>query len=148
MESSSVITAVTDIAASPEEVWSVLTDFAAYAQWHPGLLFTELPDEFLPGAPLRAQVTNGSEADGEHDFTVVHYEAPRRFAWEAGVPDVVNALHSYVLEPYDGGTRLTESEEITGPAAAQFVDGDGRSRTEERYVSYGKALAKQVEAVR
>ncbi|WP_329280550.1 SRPBCC domain-containing protein [Streptomyces sp. NBC_01451] len=148
MENSSVITAVTDIAGSPEEVWSVLTDLAAYAQWHPGLSYIDAPAEILPGTALRAQVTNGSEADGERAFTVVHYEAPRRFVWQAGIPDVVNAVHSYVLEPYDGGTRLTESEEITGPAAAQFVEGDGRSQTEERYVSYGKALAKQVEAVR
>ncbi|MBV1940438.1 SRPBCC domain-containing protein [Streptomyces sp. BV286] len=145
MDNDSVITAVTDIAHPPEEVWRVLTDFAAYAQWHPGLHFVDVPDEIRPGTQLRVQVISDSEAGGEHIFTVVHYEAPRRFVWQGGIPDVLMALHSFVLEPHGSGTRLTESEEITGPAAAQFL-GPGRSETEERYASYGRALAQQIEA--
>ncbi|MFC9679213.1 SRPBCC domain-containing protein [Streptomyces sp. NPDC056948] len=140
-----VVSVVTDIPAPPEEVWRVLTDLAGYAQWHPGLSYVDAPTDIQAGTELRTRITSGGEADGEYAFTVVHYEAPRHFAWRGGIPDVLMALHSYVLEPHDGGTRLTESEEITGTAAEQFL-GPRRAQTQERYASYGKALAARLAA--
>ena len=139
-----VITAVTDIASPPEEVWRVLTDFAGYAQWHPALGFVDVPPEILPGTRLQAQVTLGTENDGEYRFTVVQYEAPRQFAWEGGIPDVLMGRHSFLLEPRDGGTRFTESEEFTGTAAVETVE-PARSRMEEDYASYGRALKERLE---
>ncbi|WP_330291267.1 SRPBCC domain-containing protein [Streptomyces sp. NBC_00576] len=143
MAGNPVITAVTDIASSPDEVWKVLTDFASYAQWHPVLRFVDMPTEILPGTQLRAQVSTGTETDGEYSFTVVHYEAPRRLAWEGGIPDVLTGRHSFVLEPCDGGTRFTESEEFTGTAAVETVE-PARSQMEEGYASYGRALKERL----
>ncbi|MFD3843591.1 SRPBCC family protein [Streptomyces sp. NPDC058642] len=62
MATDPVISTVTSVAASPEEVWKVLTDFASYAQWHPDLV--QMPEEVLPGTVLRARLSNGSEIDG------------------------------------------------------------------------------------
>lgn len=138
-----VITAVTDMASSPEEVWKVLTDFAGYAQWHPSLSFVDVPTEVLPGTKLRAHLSNGSDIDGEYDFTVLDYEAPRRLAWEGGIPDVLTGQHSFALEPHDGGTRLTESEKFTGPAAEETIEA-ARSQIEDDYASYGRALKEQL----
>jgi hypothetical protein len=115
-QSGPVITAVTDIAAPPEAVWRVLTDFAAYSQWHPVLSFVDVPTAIVPGTQLRAQVSSGSPNDGEYTFTVLHYEAPRRLEWEGGVPELLAGRHSFVLEPHGGGTRFTDSEEFTGTA--------------------------------
>ena len=86
MDTNPVISTVTDIAASPEEVWKVLTDFAGYAQWPPDLSFVDVPTEVRPGTVLRARLSNGSEMDGEYDFTVLHYEAPPRLTPEGGGP--------------------------------------------------------------
>ncbi|MFD8215488.1 SRPBCC domain-containing protein [Streptomyces sp. NPDC059697] len=140
-----VITAVTDIDASLEEVWRVLTDFAGYAQWHPALRFVDVPTEILPGTLLRAQVTLGTDNDGAYDFTVVHYAAPQRLAWAGGIPDVLTGVHSFVLEPRDGQTRFTESEEFTGTAAVETVE-PARAQMEEGYASYGEALKKHLES--
>ena len=145
MQHGPVITAVTDIAAPPEEVWRELTDFAGYAQWHPALRFVDVPTEILPGTRLRAQVSPGTENNEEYGFTVLHYEAPRRLVWEGGIPDVLKGRHSFVLEPRDGGTRYAESEEFTGPAAVETVE-PARSRMEESYASYGRALKKRLES--
>ncbi|MDT0484386.1 SRPBCC family protein [Streptomyces doebereineriae] len=80
-------------------MWKVLTDFAGYAQWHPDLSFVDVPTEVRPGTVLRARLSTGSEIDGEYDFTVLHYEAPRRLAWEGGIPGVVTGDHSFLLDP-------------------------------------------------
>ncbi|MER8002146.1 SRPBCC domain-containing protein [Streptomyces sp. NPDC095613] len=138
-----VITAVTDMASSPEEVWKVLTDFAGYAQWHPRLSFVDAPTEVLPGTKLRAHLANGSDIDGEYDFTVLHYEERQRLAWEGGIPGVLTGQHSFVLEPHDGGTRFTESEEFTGPAAEETIEA-ARSQIEDDYAIYGRALKEQL----
>jgi len=143
MDNSPVVTAVTDIASPPEEVWRVLTDFAGYAQWHPALRFVDVPADTLPGTQLRAQMALGTENDGEYTFTVLHSEEPRRLVWEGGIPDVLMGQHSFVLEPCDGGTRFTESEEFTGAAAVETVE-PVRSRMEEGYASYGRALKERL----
>jgi hypothetical protein len=145
-----VITAVTDIASPPEEVWRELTDLAGYAQWHPALRFIDGPTVIVPGTRLRAQVSLGAENDGEYSggeysFTILHHEAPRRLVWEGGIPDVLMGRHSFVLEPCDGGTRYTESEEFSGTAAVETVE-PARSRMEEDYASYGRALKKRLES--
>jgi uncharacterized protein YndB with AHSA1/START domain len=139
-----VITTVTDIAHRPEEVWRVLTDFAGWEQWHPALRFVDVPTEVLPGTRLRVKVS-GTGIDGEYDFTVLEYEAPRRLVWEGGVPGVVMGQHSFVLDPYDGGTRYTESEEFTGPAAVETVE-PARSTMEAASVGYGQALKDRLES--
>jgi hypothetical protein len=126
-------------------VWRVLTDFAGYEQWHPDLRFVDVPTEILPGTRLRAHLSNGTGIDGEYDFTVLHYEAPRRLVWEGGIPDVVMGQHSFVLDPHDGGTRYTESEEFTGPAAVETVE-PARSQMEEGSASYGRALKERLES--
>jgi hypothetical protein len=144
MQDSHVITVVTDIASPPEEVWKELTNFAGYGRWHPALRFVDVPQEISPGTQLRAQLSLGAEIDGQYSFTVLHYEAPRRLVWEGGIPDVLMGRHSFVLEPHIGGTRYTESEEYTGPAAAETVE-PARPRMEGDYASYGTALRKQVE---
>ncbi|MFE4964654.1 SRPBCC domain-containing protein [Streptomyces sp. NPDC056660] len=138
-----VITVVTDIASPPEDVWRELTDFAGYAEWHPALRFVAVPAEILPGTRLRAQVSSGTENDGEYVFTVLHYEAPRRFVWEGGIPDVLMGKHSFILEPRADGTRYTESEEFTGTAAVATVE-PARSQMEEDYASYGRALRERL----
>ncbi|TRO55565.1 SRPBCC domain-containing protein [Streptomyces sp. IB201691-2A2] len=145
MDNKPAITAVNDIASSPEEVWKVLTDFARYAEWHPALRFIDVPAEILPGTQLQAQLTLGTENDGEYIFTVVDHDAPRRLAWEGGIPDVLMGLHSFVLEPHDGGTRFTESEEFTGTAAVESVE-PARAQMEEGSASYVRALKKRVES--
>jgi hypothetical protein len=143
-QSRPVITAVTDIAAAPEVVWRELTDFAAYAQWHPVLSFVDVPTAIVPGTRLRAQVSSGSPNDGEYAFTVLHFEAPRRLEWEGGVPEVLTGRHSFVLEPYGGGTRVTDSEEFTGTAADTVES--ARAGLEQDYASNGSALRERLEA--
>lgn len=152
MQSNPVINAVTHIAASPEEVWSVLSDLAGYDRWHPSLRFVDVPTAILPGTKLQAWVKPATEIDGEskdgnYEFTVLDSEVQRLIAWEGGIPDVLTGRHSFALEPYDGGTRFTETEVFTGAAAVETVE-PNRSQMEQAYESYGRALKARVEEKR
>lgn len=142
-----VITVATEISSAPEDVWEELTNFAGYTQWHPALSFVDIPPTVLAGTQLRAQLSLGTEMDGEYTFTVTHYEAPRRLVWEGGIPEVLMGRHSFILEPRDGGTRYTESEEFTGTAAAETIE-PARSRMEAESAAYGLALKKRIETGR
>jgi hypothetical protein len=144
VDNNPVITTITDFTQSPEDVWSVLTDFAGWEQWHPVLRFVDVPAEVLPGTRLQAKIS-GTDIDGEYDFTVLHYEAPRRLVWEGGVPGVVMGQHSFVLDPHEGGTRYTESEEFSGTAAVETVE-PARSQMEADSVGYGRALQERLES--
>ncbi|MEV2236417.1 SRPBCC domain-containing protein [Streptomyces phaeochromogenes] len=145
MGNNPVITAVTDIDAPPRDVWQVLTDFAAYGDWHPALRFIDVPAEILPGTRLQAQVTLGTQNDGVYEFTVVEYKALEHLAWTGGIPDVLMGLHSFFIELNDGKTHFTESEEFTGAAAVETVE-PARAQMEAGSASYVRALKKRVES--
>ncbi|MFD4669679.1 SRPBCC domain-containing protein [Lentzea sp. NPDC058450] len=143
MSENPVITAVTDIPASPDRVWRELTDFAGYASWHPALRFVDVPESVATGTRLRAEVRTGNGNDGEYEFTVLHFEESRLLVWEAGIPGVLVGRHSFAVEPHDGGTRFTDSEEFSGSAAVNAVE-PGRARLEKDYAGYGEALKARV----
>jgi hypothetical protein len=143
-----VVTAVTMISASVEDVWRVLVAFDEYARWHPALSFDAKPEQAVVGAELPARVTRDDTADGdpvEQDVTmrIVQVEASRRLVWEGGSLDTLLGRHSFVLTPQpDGSTELTDSEEFFGPAADGLVPALGRLR--EEYARYGAALRARV----
>ncbi|MFF5517040.1 SRPBCC family protein [Streptomyces coeruleorubidus] len=79
------------------------------------------------------------------DVSVSASEAPRRPAWEGGIPGVVTGEHPSLLDPHAGGTRYTESEEFTGPAAVETVE-PNRAKVEESSAGYGRALKERLES--
>ena len=74
----------------------------------------------------------------DHDGHRLH-----RVDHEGGIPEVLTGRHSFVLEPYDGGTRVTDSEEFTGTAADTVES--ARSSLEQDYAGNGSALRERLE---
>lgn len=102
-----------DIAASPEKVWSVLTDFAAYAEWNPFMREASgTPEE---GEKLRILLNSG---DSEMTFTptvlVAVPGSELRWLGRVYVPGLLDGEHTFTLEPIPGGVRLTQSETFSG----------------------------------
>ncbi len=102
------------IQASPERVWSVLTDFAAYPEWNPFILSLEGKAEW--GGHLRVRIRTGE--DKEHLFkpVVLQATAPRRLRWlgRLGVPGLFDGEHDFELEPEGSGTLLHQRESFQG----------------------------------
>jgi uncharacterized protein YndB with AHSA1/START domain len=110
-----------EITASPETVWSYLTDPVKALRWWGRTISFDLK----PGGALRIEVTAGSVASGEF----VEVDEPRRlvytWGWEAGGggPEVVPPGSSTVeieLVPTPTGTTLRLVHRgLPGPDAAE-----------------------------
>jgi hypothetical protein len=105
-----------DIAATPETVWAILTDFAAYGEWNPFISELHAPASIGPGTKLRVRL----QPPGGRAMTlrprVLAYEPPRTLRWlgHLGIRGLFDGEHSFVLEPTAGGTRFVQSERFTG----------------------------------
>lgn len=111
-------------AASPDAIWTSLTDVAAFPQWRTDVKRVEpLPDE---------NGQRGWREHGAHDaitYRVVEANAPRRLVARIADPNLpYGGSWTYDLTPEGSGTRLTitENGEIYNPVfrfVARFVLG-------------------------
>jgi uncharacterized protein YndB with AHSA1/START domain len=104
--------AATTIAASPDDVWQVLSDAAGWSTWNSGVSGVE--GRLAPGE----KVTISSEAAPGRAFpvTVTTFEAPHRLALTGGMPlGLFRGVRTYTLMPDGSGTAFRMREEYTGP---------------------------------
>lgn len=103
------------IAAPPERVWRVLTDFSAYPEWNP--LLADVRGRLAPGERLHLRIV---PLDRDTRVRVEALDPPHRLAlgaWEF-LPFVLRSTHYLRLEPTpEGHTRLQHGERFSGLAA-------------------------------
>ena len=100
------------IAASPEEIWRVITDTASYSEWNP--ILVEANGEFVEGGSVSYMMKIG---DG--DPTAVAPETtkivPMSEINQFGGNDLVLSYrHTWKLELVKSGTRVIQHEEYRG----------------------------------
>lgn len=96
-----------ELAASPERVWAVVSDFAGAARWRPDLESVRL--ETVPGGPIRFVETSD---EGEIPFEVVAQDPPRRQVVRViddGLP--FGGSWTWELVPMGTGTGVTLTED-------------------------------------
>jgi uncharacterized protein YndB with AHSA1/START domain len=106
------------IQATPERVWSVLTDAAAWPNWDSGV--TKVDGRVALGEKLTVAV----EANPGRSFPVkvVQLSAPERMVVLGGMPvKLFTGRRTYSLVPEGNGTRFTMREEYTGPLAGMMI---------------------------
>jgi len=99
--------ATIELAASPERVWAVVSDFAGAARWRPDLESVRL--DTASGGPIRFVETSD---EGEIPFEVVSQDPPRRQivrVIDDGLP--FGGTWTWELVPLGGGTGLTLTED-------------------------------------
>ena len=102
------------IDAAPDEVWRVLTDFAAWPQWNEGMdsqRLVELSQPIAPGGRF-AWRAKGITLTG----VFARVEPPRLIRWVGRGPGL-RALHTYRLEQAGGPagrTLVRADEELAG----------------------------------
>ena len=105
--------ASTTITATPERIWSILTDGAAYPEWEPN---TERIDgQIAPGEKLTAwsQLSPGRA----FPVKVTEFVPNQKMTWSGGMPlGLFTGERSFVLTPRgEGATEFTLREVFTGP---------------------------------
>lgn len=100
------------IDATPEAVWAVLIDAAAYPSWDSGVV--RVDGEIALGA----KVTIVSEANPGRSFPVkvAELQPPSRMVWSGGMPlRLFRGVRAFTLSPEGAATRFAMREEFSGP---------------------------------
>jgi hypothetical protein len=105
--------AATSIAASPEEIWRILTDGAAYPEWDPSV--DRIEGRIAPGETLR--VHTKLNPGRTFPVKVTEFSPGSRMAWTGGMPlGLFRGVRTFTLDPRLDGTTGFEVEEVfTGP---------------------------------
>ena len=111
-----------EVQASPERVWEVLTDFAAYRQWNPFIV--EGAGQAVPGSRLELQMRLPGRRPTTFRPEVLEAAPARRLRWLGRLlmPGLFDGEHSFSLEPAGPGrVRVVQQEEFRGLAARPIL---------------------------
>ena len=134
------------LAATPERVWAVLTDFAAYPDWNP--LVLQVEGEASPGARLRLLIAqpDGSGVRRRLSARIDEWRPGARLGWTGGPWPIFRGRHWFDLAEEAAGTLLRHGETMSGlyPWLDRRTIGE---RFRPGYEAMNEALARRLEAV-
>jgi uncharacterized protein YndB with AHSA1/START domain len=107
-----------DIAAPPERVYDLLSDISRMGEWSPecrACSWTGGATGPAVGARFKARNKGRRGPSWYNKPSVTIAEPARQFAFNRHGPGIGSYTWRYVLEPTDGGTRLTESFDVERP---------------------------------
>jgi len=110
-------------------VWLVLTDFARWPQWSPGISVVTIDGDVAPGTGFRWKSGRNTIRS-----RLVDVDAPQRISW-TGRTTGIKAKHTYELDERGAGTIVRTAESWRGlvvrllrrsiqPTLQQTIDGD------------------------
>jgi hypothetical protein len=102
----------TRINASPEAIWSILTDAPRYTEWDPGMEKTE----GRIGAGEKFKVFAKASPGRAFAITVTEFEPNRAMTWTSGMPlGLFKGERTFRLTPQpDGQTEFSMQEVFSG----------------------------------
>jgi uncharacterized protein YndB with AHSA1/START domain len=100
-----------EVAAPPELVWEVLTDFARWPEWNPDVRSMSFEGPLAPGAMFRWKAGPGTIVS-----TVEEVDPPRYVRWRGRTLSIA-AIHEWWFEERAGGTHVATEESFSGALA-------------------------------
>jgi hypothetical protein len=141
------VTTSIEIAATPENVWAVLSDLASYPRWHPA--FLSVTGQLAVGSTLTITTTHptsGRKMTGKVKVRAV--EPDRELRWVSKMAGLTISDRVFAMGPDAGGTSLTQSGTYRGlggnrggRTAAMSLE-----RIQSAYVAINEAIKQQAEA--
>ena len=137
------ISTTIDIAAEPERVWAVLTDFEKHPEWNPFIRSISGPLEV--GGRLSVHICPPGQKGMTFRPKVLAAEPARELRWKGTViiPGIFDGEHVFRLEPHNGGTRLHHGETFSGLIPA-LMSPASLAPIEAGFRSMNEALARRV----
>jgi len=137
-----VIHTETEISASPEVVWGVLTDFDRYPEWNP--LIVEASGTLAVGEVLTLRMMPGGKPQTfTPEVVAVRENAELRWVGALRWSWLFSAEHRFALSAVGEGTRLVQSEVFRGalvPLLRPTID-----QAERDFRALNAALKERVE---
>lgn len=100
------------VPAPSADIWSVLMDGEHYGEWNPVLV--EVEGDFSEGATMTYQMVGEDGTATEVDAEVLMLEPEVELNQFGGIRGILTFDHHWILEPVDGGTRVTQHEDYAG----------------------------------
>lgn len=100
------------ISATPQQVWSIITDSKHYKDWNTVMVVLE--GELQEGQTLKYQFQQDDNTSYTIRTTVKKRVENRLLNQKGGTPGVLTFDHRYILEPVPQGTRVVIHEEYRG----------------------------------
>lgn len=101
----------TIIYASPNKIWSLLTDAASFPRWNSTV--TSIEGQIAEGRTLKVKVP--AAPDRVFKPKVSRVEAGRSMVWSDGMAPMFKGVRTYTLTPNaDGSTEFSMREEFSG----------------------------------
>lgn len=105
-----------DTAATPAQIWKLLADVPGWKRWNTGIEHIEIHGPFARGTRFSMQPP-GAEA---FVSTLTEVRENELFTDETLIDGTRVVVHHRIAALTGGGSRVTYSTEITGPAAAEL----------------------------
>ena len=134
------------IEATPERVWDILTDFAAYPAWNP--FIPHISGPATVGSHLDVQLQPPGGRGMRFRPAVLAAAPPQELRWlgHTGVPGLFDGEHGFRIERLAADrVRFVQEERFTGllaPLVLRFIEGSTRQGFEAMNLAL-KARAEQ-----
>jgi hypothetical protein len=135
-----------DIAASPEQVWSILTAFSAYPQWNP--FIRSLSGVAKPGEKLRVTIQPEEHRAMTFRPRVLTATNQHELRWlgRLGFPGLFDGEHYFQLAGLsNGSTRFIQGEQFSGVLVGLFL-ARMEAATKAGFNAMNRALKERAEA--
>lgn len=136
-----------DIAAAPDRVWQILTDFAAYPDWNP--FVRRIDGDPTPGARLKVTVQPEGGKAMSFTSTLLVAEPRRELRWKGKllVPGLFDGEHYFQLEEISlGRIRFRHREIFSGLLVPVVLRGSMLAGTTRGFAAMNQALKARAEA--
>lgn len=100
--------------ASPATVWRIWSDASRWADWNPDVESMTLDSTFTTGA----EASMRTRAGRSHRMKITDVSPPRQFVMETRAAPGMRMRFRCTVEPDDGGTRIAQGVEMSGPVGA------------------------------
>jgi len=131
------------LSASPERVWQVFTDLAAFKDWNP--FIKEAEGDLKVGAKLWLYLQPPGGKGMEFRPKVLSVVANKEISWRGHVPVVFSGQHEFTMERIgENATRFTQHSTFSG-LATKFFGGDFFEGMRRGFESMEIAMKERVE---
>ena len=117
------------VAATPERVWSVLTDGDAYGDWNPEIV--SIRGRLAHGERITARVRLGDGAIRNVAQRIVTFDPPHCMEWIGGLPlGLFVGRRTFTVTSVDRGSEFRMHLHMAGPLASLILKSVGDRQPE------------------